>query len=125
MQSQEYSTESTVPITLTSSNPVGKQPLKSWKTLFNPLEPTKEDELIQYEHRTKMLQNRTDRVKEHPAKEEYWKELQKREGTVEIQAAFLQKLASEENRSKVHVRYRVRPYHRLFTEHHTQLEWFH
>jgi hypothetical protein len=31
---------------------------------------------------------------------EYWKELQKREGTLEIQTAFLQKLALEENRSK-------------------------
>jgi hypothetical protein len=31
------------------------------------------------------------KVDEHPAKEEYWKEFQKREGTLEIQGIFLLK----------------------------------
>lgn len=100
MHSQEYSTESSLPITLTSSNPISTQPLESQKTLCSPDVPTKEDELIRYQHREKMLQNRTERVKKHPAKEEYWKELQKREGTLKRTRAFLQELADEENRSK-------------------------
>lgn len=42
----------------------------------------------------KSLQNRTERVKKHPAKEYCWNELQKREGTLEMHGAFLQKLAA-------------------------------
>jgi hypothetical protein len=77
MQPQEYSTESTIPITVTSSNSVSKQPLKSQKTFFSPHEPTKEDELIRYKYRAKILQNRTDKIKNYPIKEKYWKKLEK------------------------------------------------
>jgi hypothetical protein len=47
-----------------------------------------------------MLQNRIERVRKHPAKEEYRKELQKGEEALKKTTAFLLELASEENRTK-------------------------
>jgi hypothetical protein len=43
-----------------------------------------------------MLRNRIEKVKKHPGKKKYRKELHKRKNTT----AFLQKLASKKNRSK-------------------------
>jgi hypothetical protein len=100
MQSQEDSTESSLPITLTPSNPVSTQPLESQKTSFSPDGPTKDGELTMHEYRERMLQSRAERVKKHPVKEEYWRELQKREKTLKRTRVLLQELADEENRSK-------------------------
>jgi hypothetical protein len=82
MQPQEYSTESSLPIALASPNPVSNQSLKPQKTFFTPHRATREDELMRYQHREKMLRNHIERVRKHPAKKEYRKELQKREETL-------------------------------------------
>jgi hypothetical protein len=47
-----------------------------------------------------MLRNRIERVRKHPDKKEYRKELYKREDTLKNTTVFLQELASEENRLK-------------------------
>jgi hypothetical protein len=59
-----------------------------------------EDKLMRHQYREKMLRNRIERVRKHPGNKEYWKELHKRKDTLKNTTAFLQKLASEKNRSK-------------------------
>jgi hypothetical protein len=100
MELQEYSTESSLSLTLASPTPVTNQRLISEKTFFIPRERMSEDKLMRHQHREKMLRNRIERVRKHPGKKEYRKELQKREDTLKNTTAFLQELASEENRSK-------------------------
>jgi hypothetical protein len=65
-----------------------------------PRERMSEDKLMRHQHREKMLRNRIDRVRKHPGKKEYRKELHKREDTLKNTTVFLEELASEENRSK-------------------------
>jgi hypothetical protein len=100
MHSQERSTGSSLPIIVTSDDPINMKPLESQQTLFSPHKPTRDVKLTRYEHRERMLQCRIKRIKRHPVKEEYWKELQKREEALKVQEAFLQKQAGEENRVK-------------------------
>jgi hypothetical protein len=100
MHSQERSTGSTLPTIVTSDDPISMKPLESQQTLFSPHELTRDVKLTRYEHRERMLQCRIERIKRHPVKEEYWKELQKREEALKVQEAFLQKQAGEENRVK-------------------------
>jgi hypothetical protein len=47
-----------------------------------------------------MLRDRIERVRKYPGKKEYRKKLHKREDILKNTTAFLQELASEENRSK-------------------------
>jgi hypothetical protein len=100
MHSQERSTGSSLPIIVTSDDPISMKPFESQQTLFIPHEPTRDVKLTRYEHRERMLQCRIERIKRHPVKEEYWKKLQKREEALKVQEAFLQKQAGEENRVK-------------------------
>src|SRR6266498_1847894 len=78
--------------------PVSNQPLTSEKTFFTSHERTREDKLMRYQHRERLLQNRIERIIKHPAKKDYQIKLQKREDTLKSTTAFIQKLASEENR---------------------------
>ncbi len=100
MELQEYSTESSLSVALASPTPVTNQRLISEKTFFIPRERMSEDKLMRHQHREKMLRNRIERVRKHPGKKEYRKELHKREDTLKNTTAFLQELASKENRSK-------------------------
>jgi hypothetical protein len=95
MELQEYSTESSLLLALASPIPVTNQRL-----FFIPRERMSEDKPMQHQYREKMLRNRIERVTKHPDKKEYRKELHKREDTLKNTTAFLQELASEENRSK-------------------------
>ena len=100
MELQEYSTELNLLLALASPTPVTNQRLISEKIFFIPRERMSEDKLMRYQYREKMLRNRINRVRKHFNKKEYRKELHKRENILKNTTAFLQELASEENRSK-------------------------
>jgi hypothetical protein len=65
--------------------------------ILTPHEATGEGVLMRLQHRERMLRSSIERVRKHPAKKEYRKELQKRGEALRKTTLFLQELANEEN----------------------------